>query len=141
MFNFLSSGGVPAQPKPSSDSAKKAPVRALPAAWYTTREMYEFERRAIAEGPRLADEELLGPDGLEGAAGHLGRGERVDRVRDAGVEAGVALVAHQHDGRVLRLRAQRRRRGLPGRRRRRQEVAGEGDLHVRRALRRLCARS
>ena len=44
MFNFLSSG---AQPKPSVDSGKKAPVRALPAAWYTTREMYEFERRAI----------------------------------------------------------------------------------------------
>jgi phenylpropionate dioxygenase-like ring-hydroxylating dioxygenase large terminal subunit len=44
MFNFLSSG---TQPKPSVDSGKKAPVRALPAAWYTTREMYEFERRAI----------------------------------------------------------------------------------------------
>jgi len=44
MFNFLSSG---TQPKPSLDSGKKAPVRALPAAWYTTREMYEFERRAI----------------------------------------------------------------------------------------------
>ena len=44
MFNFLSSG---TQPKPSVDSGKKAPVRALPAAWYTTREMYEFERRVI----------------------------------------------------------------------------------------------
>ncbi|KAM0714215.1 hypothetical protein Q7P37_010002 [Cladosporium fusiforme] len=45
MFSFLSSGG--AQPKPSSDSDKKSTVRALPAAWYTTNEMYEFERRAI----------------------------------------------------------------------------------------------
>jgi phenylpropionate dioxygenase-like ring-hydroxylating dioxygenase large terminal subunit len=44
MFNFLSTS---TQPKPSVDSGKKAPVRALPAAWYTTREMYEFERRAI----------------------------------------------------------------------------------------------
>jgi phenylpropionate dioxygenase-like ring-hydroxylating dioxygenase large terminal subunit len=47
MFNFLSSGGLPAQPKPSPDSHKQTPVRALPAAWYTTKEMYEFERRAI----------------------------------------------------------------------------------------------
>lgn len=47
MFNFLSSSGLPAQPKPSPNPDMKAPVRALPAAWYTTREMYEFERRAI----------------------------------------------------------------------------------------------
>lgn len=31
-------------PKPAQD---KAPIRALPAGWYTSQEMYELERRAI----------------------------------------------------------------------------------------------
>lgn len=31
-------------PKPAED---KAPIRALPAGWYTSQEMYELERRAI----------------------------------------------------------------------------------------------
>ncbi|KAJ5280633.1 Rieske iron-sulfur domain-containing protein [Penicillium angulare] len=33
--------------KPASDEVKETPVRALPASWYTSPEMYQLERRAI----------------------------------------------------------------------------------------------
>jgi phenylpropionate dioxygenase-like ring-hydroxylating dioxygenase large terminal subunit len=44
-FNFGSNPGSNAKALPTSTS--EAPVRALPASWYTSPEMYNFERRAI----------------------------------------------------------------------------------------------
>ncbi|EXJ72897.1 cytochrome P450 oxidoreductase [Cladophialophora psammophila CBS 110553] len=35
------------RPSPAAESNSKSPVRALPASWYTSEEMYQLERRAI----------------------------------------------------------------------------------------------
>lgn len=43
IFNYLGLG----KPVPAGKPAKPTPVRALPASWYTSEEMYELERRAI----------------------------------------------------------------------------------------------
>lgn len=43
-FGINNSHAVPSKDKPES---KQTPIRALPAPWYTTQEMYELERRAI----------------------------------------------------------------------------------------------
>lgn len=40
-------GGSPAKTTETPPTAKKTPIRALPAPWYTSQEFYEFERRAI----------------------------------------------------------------------------------------------
>jgi phenylpropionate dioxygenase-like ring-hydroxylating dioxygenase large terminal subunit len=42
-FNFTKAADAASQ----KEAAKSAPVRALPASWYTSSDMYEFERRAI----------------------------------------------------------------------------------------------
>lgn len=39
--------GHSAAPADVNQPAKKTPIRALPAQWYTSKEMYELERRAI----------------------------------------------------------------------------------------------
>ncbi|KAI4744755.1 ISP domain-containing protein [Aureobasidium sp. EXF-12298] len=48
-LNYFGFGGDKASSAKVEDAlpAKQSPVRALPAAWYTSPEMYEFERRAI----------------------------------------------------------------------------------------------
>lgn len=42
-MNYFGLGGGPAAPK----AVDKEPIRALPASWYTSQEMFELEKRAI----------------------------------------------------------------------------------------------
>src|SRR4051794_30002170 len=43
ILNYLGFG----RPAPAHKDNSKSPVRALPASWYTSEEMYQLERRAI----------------------------------------------------------------------------------------------
>ncbi len=45
-LNYLGFGGAPATPEVKEDP-KETSVRALPAQWFTSQQMYELERRAI----------------------------------------------------------------------------------------------
>ncbi|KAK5164125.1 uncharacterized protein LTR77_010216 [Saxophila tyrrhenica] len=45
-MNYFGLGAAPASPEPKEDP-KQSPIRALPAAWFTSQQMYELERRAI----------------------------------------------------------------------------------------------